>query len=142
MAQYLEFLKGLPASGKSTYAKQKAKEQRHTVIINRDKIREMLKGEYVEFPFGEKTFEEIVTSIEHAALHAALVNNKNVISDNTNFRLSAQDLVEYKLFYPHLKITINEFDTPLEECIERDKNRDRSVGAEIITKMHNKYILK
>ena len=36
-------------------------------------------------------------------------------------------------------MTNNFFDTPLSVCIKRDKNRENSVGEEVIRNFYNKY---
>lgn len=134
----LYVLKGLPASGKSTWAKEKAKEEPNTVIVNRDKIREMLKGEYKNFPFGT-SMEDLVTEIEHFTFQEALSKGYNVIMDATNFR--------WNLGKTYIKLTYNAeleivsfLDVPLEECIRRDSLREISVGKEVIERMYNKYL--
>src|SRR5690606_5236233 len=85
MKQTLYILRGLPASGKSTWAKNKAKEEPNTIIVNRDSIRTMLKGEYKLFPFGSK-MEELVSDIEMTSMQSGLIMGYNVIIDSTGFR--------------------------------------------------------
>jgi predicted kinase len=140
----LTILQGLPASGKSTFAKEQAKNERHTVIVNRDKIREMLKGEYKNFPFNSR-MEELVTRIEDYVLEMSLMDNYNVISDNTNFRFTeakALDICKKIKDFANITVTHEfiKFDTSLKECIERDKLRENIIGEDIITKMYNKYL--
>lgn len=140
----LIILQGLPASGKSTWAKEKAKAEKRTVIVNRDKIREMLKGEYNLFPFNS-SMENLVTLIEDYTLNEALVSGYTVISDNTNFRFNeakamhiCQKLKDQADVDVHFEII--KFHTSLAECIERDSKRPNPIGKEIITNMYNKYL--
>lgn len=137
--QFMIWLQGLPASGKSTWAKEKAKENKNTIIVNRDKIREMLKGVYSEFPFGS-AMEELVTDIEEETIRRGLFHGYNVISDNTNFRLTKPKIKEYELLYPHVEFSTKFFNVDLNTCIQRDQQRERSVGKEVITRMFNRYL--
>jgi len=62
---------GLPASGKSTWSKNKARENKNLVIINRDSFRTMLKGDYNMLPFGY-SMEKLVTRLERGAIVSAM----------------------------------------------------------------------
>ncbi len=138
----LFILQGLPASGKSTFAKQKAKEEKNTIIINRDKIREMLKGVYSEFPFGSN-MENLVTKIEDHALQSALLQGYNVISDNTNFRFNkgkASHIVRTLAPVVDVEFEFIMFNTDVKECLERDSKREFPVGKKVITDMYFKYM--
>lgn len=134
----LYVLKGLPASGKSTFAKNKSKEEPNTVIVNRDKIREMLKGEYKLFPFGSK-MEQIVTDIEMSSLQSALALGYDVILDSTGFRWNLSK--EYvKSFYEADLEIIDFTHVDLKTCIQRDQQRQNPVGKLVIENMAKKYL--
>jgi predicted kinase len=139
--QYLLYLQGLPASGKSTYALNKVKNEFNTIIVNRDSIRTMLRGEYKNFEFGSK-MESLVTDIENATIYEALRKGYNVISDNTNFRLTAGYLKEMELAFPHIHISTKFFDIDLKTAIQRDQQREKSVGKMVIERFYKKYINK
>lgn len=137
--QFLYILRGLPASGKSTWARIQAVEDKNTIIVNRDKIREMLKGDYKLFPFGSK-LEELVTVIETKSIKEGLLRYHNVIIDSTGFRFNQKDY-DFVLDHCGAKVKIIDFtDVPLEECIERDKKREISVGENVIRRMYDKYL--
>jgi predicted kinase len=70
---------GLPGSGKSTWAKKKVKEDSNTIIVNKDKIREMLRGEYV----FDEALEYLVKIINNSAICCALNEQHDVIIDET-----------------------------------------------------------
>lgn len=70
---------GLPGSGKSTWAKEKVKEQ-NTVIICRDAIRTMIKGNY----FFDKEYELLVEACTNSSFREAIRQNYNIIIDETN----------------------------------------------------------
>lgn len=71
---------GIVGSGKSTWAKMKAAEKEKAIIVNRDSIRSMIKGEYIY----SKELEALVKDISNAALHKAIINGYDVIIDETN----------------------------------------------------------
>ena len=114
--------RGLPASGKSTWAKQWVLEDsEHRVRINQDDIRLML-GKY-----WVPSREKLVQHIQEEALIEALLRGYDIVIDNTN--LNEKVLDNYRVLvtaYGDHSIEYKDFfDTPLSVCIERDKNRDR-----------------
>ena len=128
--------RGLPASGKSTWAKQWVLEDpEHRVRINQDDIRLML-GKY-----WVPSREKLVQEIQFDAIVEALSREFDVVIDNTNLNKKVLDQfnrliktfenyeIEYKDF----------FDTPLSVCIERDKNRDLQVTEKVIRSFYNNY---
>jgi tRNA uridine 5-carbamoylmethylation protein Kti12 len=71
---------GFPGSGKSTWARKKAAEEKDLIIINRDSIRSMIKNNYT-FDF---TLEPMIKCMTIECLKTALNYSKNVIIDETN----------------------------------------------------------
>ena len=71
--------KGIPASGKSTFAKQLVVDKGY-VRANKDDIREML---YKSIWTKDK--EKLVLSVRDHIVEEALKENKNVVVDDTNF---------------------------------------------------------
>ena len=126
-------LKGIPGSGKSTWAKEQVLKHDNLIIVNRDKIREMLKGVYKNFPFGSD-MEKLVTSIEDKSIYKALEMGYDIIIDATNLRGN-----KWAKYTTDVEFIYKEFDTPLEICLSRDSLRDFPIGEYIITKMYNKY---
>ena len=134
--QKIIMLKGLPASGKSTWAKEKINENSNYIRINKDDIRESITGKWT--PKKEK----IVISIRNSLIKAGISLGKNVIIDDTNLnpkheqslKTLAQELeVEFEVNDSFLKV-------PVEECVERDIKRDKSVGYKVIYKMYYDYL--
>ena len=82
------FTKGLPASGKSTWAKAWAAEQPGRVRINCNDLRAMMGGERFQ---NER--ESIVLAASLNILKNALRLGRDVVCDNTN--LNAQTLKHY-----------------------------------------------
>ena len=74
----LLILQGAPASGKSTFARQLAHEDKSYVIVNRDSIRNS-RGDY-----WIPSQEDYITSIEEFSIKNALGRGYNVIVDATN----------------------------------------------------------
>ena len=128
--------RGLPASGKSTWAKQWVLEDpEHRVRINQDDIRLML-GKY----WGPSR-EKLVQEIQFNAIIEALNREFDVVIDNTNLNNKVLDqfnrlirtFEDYEIEYKDF------FDTPLSVCIERDKNRDLQVTEKVIRSFYNNY---
>lgn len=128
--------RGLPASGKSTWAKQWVLEDpEHRVRINQDDIRLML-GKY-----WVPSREKLVQEIQFDAVVEALSKEFDVVIDNTNLNKKVLDgfdrliktFEDYEIEYKDF------FDTPLSVCIERDKNRDLQVTEKVIRNFYNNY---
>ena len=128
--------RGLPASGKSTWAKQWVLEDpEHRVRINQDDIRLML-GKY-----WVPSREKLVQEIQFDAIIEALSKEFDVVIDNTNLNNKVLDqfnrliktFEDYEIEYKDF------FDTPLSVCIERDKNRDLQVTEKVIRSFYNNY---
>ena len=128
--------RGLPASGKSTWAKQWVlKDPEHRIRINQDDIRLML-GKY-----WVPSREKLVQHIQEEALIEALLRGYDIVIDNTN--LNEKVLDNYRVLvtaYGDYAIEYKDFfDTPLSVCIERDKNRDLQVTEKVIRSFYNNY---
>lgn len=135
MTQKIIFLKGLPASGKTTFALQYTKDNPNSVRVNKDDIRNLLhNGVY------SKENELIVNEYQMSLAANALAEWKSVIVDNTHlfgshekdYRQLANDMdVEFEVKF---------FDTPLDVCIDRDSKREwkARVGSKIILDMSKK----
>lgn len=128
-------LKGLPASGKSTYAKELVN-RGNWVRVNKDDLRSMLhNGKW------SKGNEKMVLRIRDSIIREALTGlNNSVVVDDTNF--APQHETALRAFADEFKIPfeVKFFDTDLEECIKRDLKRPDSVGKDVIMKMYNQYL--
>ena len=137
MKQKIYFLRGLPASGKSTWAKKKCEEDSNIVRVNKDDIRAMMGGKYTS---GK---EKVTLGIRDSIIKEALGSGKSVIIDDTNYNPihleRVKDVVrEASGLQEHIEIV--EFDTPVDECIKRDAKRDNPVGKAVIMDMYRKYV--
>ena len=129
--------RGIPASGKSTWAKQWVLEDpEHRVRINQDDIRNML-GKY-----WVPSREELVSYINNAIITKAVCLNYDIIIDNTNLNPKNTLYIEDIILLCNAKYTIEYkdfFDVPLSVCIERDKKRTNPIGEEVIRGFYNRY---
>lgn len=138
----LTILSGLPASGKSTYAKKLVnKNPETTIIVCRDKIREAL-GKY-----WVPSREKLVTDIEHRMIRTGLELDYHVVVDATNLNKKYLESIEKigKSFAISDGIITNykRFDTPLWLCVFRDFKRGlfggRRVGYKVIKSFYDRY---
>lgn len=127
-------LQGAPASGKSTWAREFVKGKKDWVIVCRDSFREG-RGDYW---IPEQ--EPYITSLERFAVKSAIERGLNVVIDATNLN---PGIIQYwhNLFdsYHISSVEWKEFHIPIEEAIERDKNRERHVGQAVINKFYRVY---
>lgn len=119
-------MQGLPASGKSTKAKELLAHG-NTVRINRDLLRTML--------HFDKWTGQNESKTRAAARHLAgyfLDAGMNVIIDDTNLNPGTlQGWVDLAKFYES-KIEYCVMNTPIAECLERDAVRENKVGDYVI----------
>lgn len=142
--QELVVLRGLPGSGKSTYAKLwVAEDPDQRIRVNRDDIRFQLYGKYSGLTQHQ---ENTVSTIEHAQSTAGLNAGLSVIIDATNLR--AQDMKDWISAADKRRIPIRfvDIETSVEECIKSDSERflrgERHVGAEVIRDFAKRYLKK
>lgn len=144
----LLILRGLPASGKSTYAVKWVNEDpEHRLRINQDSIRRMFGKYWLEDKVQLKKRESITSNITMELLKQSMFNQFDIVLDNMNlnskvlgaiegyvnyFNMKYTDLLAYKIKYKFFK-------EPLQTLIDRDSKRDISVGANVITNLYNKY---
>jgi predicted kinase len=140
--------RGIPGSGKSTWAEQWVQEDPfNRVRVNRDDIRfqlsKQLYGEGKWMVFDEKgrpdkDFENRVTNVEQQLVHRALKSGKSVVSDNTN--LPPKTCKEWVKLANRYKVPVStrEFPVSREEAIRRDAARSRTVGPKVINMMYSR----
>lgn len=128
-------LKGLPASGKSTYSKELVTKDHNWVRVNKDDLRAMMNnGEFL----GK--LEKQVIKTEREIAENALKLGKNVVIDDTNFNPIHEEYFRDLAMRYGAEFEVKFFDTPLEECIKRDIKRPNGVGETVIRKMYNQYL--
>ena len=128
----LLMLRGLPASGKSTYAKELA--DKGWLRVNKDDLRAMLNnGNW------SKGNEKRVIKLQNQIIETALAEGKNVVDDTNFAEYHKHRLYDLARKY---KADFDEkfFDTPLQVCLDRDAKRANGVGKDVIMKMYNQYL--
>lgn len=139
-------LQGLPASGKSTWAKAWVKEDpEHRVRFNRDDIRNMLGTYWVP------SREPLINAIYNEFLNSAMCNGYDIVVDNMNLNKDAVKEIEEEVSNFNTWIGLSESDlryeveykkfltVPLQTCIDRDSKRENPIGENVIRSIFNKY---
>ena len=130
-------LKGLPASGKSTWAREYQKNHPNTFRVNKDDLRSMLFGKY-----WSKQKEKIVLEIRDKIIDICIKNDYDILVDDTNLSPKHESRI-VSLFskYAEIEIVDDFLSVPLSECIERDyKREENSVGSKVITDMYDAFV--
>jgi len=138
--QELLLTRGIPGSGKSTWARRWVMEDpENRVRVNRDDIREELYGKEYH---GNQTpeNENRVTSYEHNRIKAALSNGKSVVSDNMH--LNPRFTRDFYKMAKEAGVPIRNKDFPisLDEALRRNAARDRVVPADVIRKIYSQNL--
>lgn len=130
------FTQGLPASGKSTWARAYCEKNTNWIRVNRDALRHM-RGKY-----WLPKQEDLISQFEKSCILTSLNRGYNVIVDATNLNLGYVAKLQEEILkhFPGAVFEYKEFDTPVDECIKRDMARADSVGADVIKGMYKKYI--
>lgn len=139
----LEICRGLPGSGKTTYALERQAEWPRGQIarVNRDMLRGGLFNTGYEPNSAE--FEDLVTSVQHGMIRRLLSRGVQVICDDTN--LYDDHLLDLVAVARSASAgwTIRDFTTvPPATCIRHDATRPpgQRAGAKIITAMFDKHL--
>ena len=126
--------RGIQGSGKSTWAKKWVLEKPTSrVRINMDDIRCML-GKY-----WVPSRENLVKEIYRSSVKAAIKMGYDIVIDNMNLSKSSSDYIKTILPGSYTLEYKDFLDTPLSECIRRDKARENPVGEEVIRSTFMKY---
>lgn len=133
--------RGLPASGKTTWAKEWVMEDsEHRVRINLDDIRSML-GKY-----WVPAREPVVSAIQQEAILAAMNFCIDIVIDNTNLNRKVVDA--YVKVAKKFKYTVEYedfFNVSLGECLRRNVIRnaslpkDAQIADTVIINMYERY---
>jgi predicted kinase len=130
--------KGLPASGKTTWAKEQiAKAPKNSIKrVNKDDLRDMLdNGQW------SKGNEDLILQVRDWLVSHMLLAGKNVIVDDTNLVPKHEESLRNRAKYHNCTFEIKDFTgVSVEECIERDSKRDKPVGFKVIQGMYDKFL--
>lgn len=129
MKPKLYMLIGLPASGKSTYA-----ETLDGVIFSSDALRAELWGDEAMQGDNNKLFTEL-----HKRIKECLKNGQNAIYDATNINYKKRMAFLQELKHIDCEKICIFIAVPYEECLKRNKQRDRVVPEYVIEKMYKSF---
>lgn len=131
-------LKGLPGSGKTTWAKAQLKAAPDKIRrVNKDDLRAMCHGRW------SNEREREIVQLRNYAIGLFVGMGFDVIVDDTNFNPSHEAALREMARAANAQFEIMEFTATLEECIARDKARGAAgVGEIVIRKMHDDYFKK
>ena len=126
-------LQGVPASGKSTFARSLVLKDKSYVIVSRDAIREA-RGEY-----WIPEHEDYISDIEEFEIRSAIKHNLNPIIDATN--LNPKTIAKWKNLAEELNVNIEfkMFEIDFATALERDGKRERSVGKKVLERFFRDY---
>lgn len=135
--------KGLPGSGKSTWAKAEVvKDPDHTIRVNKDEIRIELgldRGKWT------RESEYAVVDRRDHLISEGLKAGKTVISDDTNFGKKHEPRLRElaRKFEAEFEVNDSFLQVPPDDCVDRDSKRAESerVGKEVIMGMYETHIL-
>lgn len=151
-------LKGLPASGKSTYANQLLANKRDNwVRFNKDTARlQYFNSEW------SKPRENFVVEMRDAAITFAMIRGYNIIIDDTNFAPQHEQEVRKIVDFwnnntastslepqDKYEVEVKFFNVNVDECVRRNDQRNKKLRAaglpilvrgSIIWDMYNKYV--
>ena len=129
--------RGIPGSGKSTWAKKWVEEDpTHRVRWNNDDFRRMLGLYWVP----ER--ETLVSIVMSDFIYYAMTIGYDIVIDNMNLNKKYWDFIQDQINSLNKRYTLefkDFFDVSLEECIERDSKRKNPIGEKVITETYNKY---
>lgn len=134
--------RGLPASGKTTFAREwVAEDPDNRVLVEKDEIRkrsELFQGGVYNHKRGD---ESIVVQERDRLIIVSLSQGKSVISSDTNLHQPhiTQMSAIAKAHNADIKV-VSFLDVPLKELIERDKKRENSVGEQVIRRMFHQQV--
>lgn len=139
----LEIVRGLPASGKTTYAVTRlaAASLGTLARVNRDDLRIMVFGSPYQSQRDE--FEDLVTVVQHRMIRTLLMAEVDVICDDTNLNPAhVEALSRIAWEYGQQCRIVDLRHVSVAECIGRDAGRRREfrVGPQVIYDMWARWI--
>ena len=135
--------RGLPASGKSSWADDYIKENPNFVVIEKDQIRKNSKLFHNGVYKHKRGDESIVIKERDRLIKESLANGKSVISSDANLVKKHISQISSIARQYEATIGIKSFlGVPLKELIRRDKARENSVGEQVIRSMFHRNVKK
>lgn len=134
--------KGLPASGKTTYARNwVSADEQNRVLVEKDQIRtnsELFEGGKYSHKRGD---ESIVLKERDRLIEQALASGKSVVSSDTNLvqKHIAKISSIARKYGAEVKM-VSFLDVPLKELLDRDQKRENAVGEQVIRRMFHTQV--
>lgn len=137
--------RGIPASGKSTWAKQEVlKDPEHSIRINRDDLRNMCGKYWV--PTREHYIEAckglILISAMNFQFDTIIIDEMNLNPKESGKLKGEIAMVNnaFKSGQDKYVVEVKDFtNVPLDVCLERDSKRENPIGEDVIRGIFNKY---
>ncbi len=133
------YLRGLPGSGKTTWAKQFQKDNPGVKRVNKDLLRDM-----IDLGVWSSRNEAVVVKSRNAIVEAALAADSSIIVDDTGFNPAHEEQLRRLAVLHGAGFEIKDFTgISLQRCIDNDSLRAGTagyVGPEVIRKMHRRYL--
>lgn len=143
MTNKLVLTRGIPGSGKSTWAKRwVAEDPEWRTRINRDDLRMMTQNQ----PVLDRMREETLSTMQAAMVEAALRAKISVVVDDTN--LTARFVKEWMRLAAKVGVPVEftDFNVDVDLCIQRDIRRGqqggRKVGEDVIRNFYSRFVRK
>lgn len=134
----LTITRGLPGSGKTTWAREQQAVDPHLFRVNRDDLRAMLRPDWKH---GDLEHEDMLSTFHHAMVWQLLDDGYPVVVDDTNLSDEHLTFLLAAAVPARAHVVTQDFrDVPLDVCIERDSGRPNPVGEQVIRRMHAKYL--
>ena len=137
MTALLIITRGIPGSGKSTWAREWVSEDpTHRAEVNRDQLRAMMHGGFVDA-------ERMVTVARDAMIRDLLGRDVDVVCSDTNLpQRTARDLAKLARRVGADFAVKDMTDVPLLTCLGRNQLREdkEPVPERVILDMHNRYV--
>lgn len=128
-------LTGIPASGKSTWARERVHITPNMLRVNKDDLRDMLHD-----GVWSKSNERAVIETRDAIINAGLKNRQTVIVDDTNFHPGHMETFKEIARWHTVELEVVDFPISLEEAMKRNATRAKPVPPKVIQDMYTKYV--
>lgn len=128
--------KGLPGSGKSTWAKRYVGEHPGVVRVNNDDLRMSMFG--VDF---DSKFEDAIGRARRALIESAMGAHADIVVDNCNLSQKADREVRRLAKAYGYDVKVQDFThLSLDTCLRRDAARPNPVGHKVIRRMYDDFL--
>lgn len=131
--QEVIILRGLPGSGKTTWAREYCKEHTEFRRVSKDDIRAMLGAEF------STENEDAVCNIRDRIIQVLIGHLFSVVVDDTNISKHHVMRISGMCTRWDTRSRVMDFKTPMNECIARDAARPNPVGEDVIRKMAEQW---